>query len=119
MFQLSLEETQTISRSQIVTLKQGHNIKYLPYAFTEQSVAMLSGLLRSEVAVRVNTEIMRAFVRMREIVTTNTVILRKVEALERKVEGQDVELKKIFETIRELLNPVSIKKRNIGIRSDD
>ena len=63
MFQLNYQEVR-ISRSQIVTLKRGQNIKYLPHAFTEQGVAMLSSVLRSKRAVQVNIEIMRAFVRL-------------------------------------------------------
>ena len=62
MFQLSEEEAKSISRSQNATLKQGHNIKYLPYVFTEQGVAMLSGILTSDKAIEINIMIMDAFV---------------------------------------------------------
>jgi len=73
MFQLTPEESDHLlrSRSQIVTLKRGENIKYRPYVFTEQGVAMLSSVLHSPRAVAVNIEIMRAFVRLRQMLASN------------------------------------------------
>ena len=75
IFQLTPEESAAISRSQFVTLKQGKNLKYAPYAFTEQGIAMLSGVLQSSTAIKVNIEIMSAFVRLREIDATNSNLL--------------------------------------------
>ncbi len=118
MFQLTLEEANALLRSQFVTLKQGQHIKYAPYAFTEQGIAMLSGVLRSPTAIKVNVEIMRAFVRLREFISSNAVILRKVEALEKKVEGHDKGIGEVFQMIRELLNPTRTSKKSIGIRSE-
>jgi ethanolamine utilization protein EutP (predicted NTPase) len=97
MFALTTEEiamvSQTViplsdgerSRSQIVILKRGQNIKYRPYAFTEQGVAMLSSVLNSERAVKVNIAIMRAFVKLRETLETNRELARKFAELERRV----------------------------------
>ena len=67
MFQLTQTEASDLSRSQFVTLKKGHNIKYLPYAFTENGVAMLSGVLNSDLAITANIQIMRTFTKLREL----------------------------------------------------
>jgi hypothetical protein len=117
MFQLTDEESSRLSRSQFVTLNRGQNLKYAPYAFTEQGVAMLSSVLRSETAVRVNIEIMRAFLRFRELASTNAKILRKVEDLERRVTGHDAQLGQVFQAIRDLVQPATPAKRPIGIRN--
>ena len=118
MFQLERDEAEAISRSrsQSVTLKRGQNIKYLPYAFTEQGVAMLSSVLRSERAVRVNIEIMRAFVHLRQLLSTHADLARKLEALESKYDAQ---FKVVFDAIRELMAPAeSQPKRRIGFIPD-
>ena len=94
-----------------MTLKRGENIKYAPYAFTEQGVAMLSSVLRSERAVRVNIEIMRAFVRLRQMLGAHADLARKLAALERKYDSQ---FKAVFDAIRELMTPPPAKKRPIG-----
>ena len=117
MFQLSLEEGKALLRSQFVTLEENQHLKYAPYAFTEQGVAMLSGVLHSSTAIRVNLEIMRAFVRLRELVASNSELLKKVEALEEKFEGHDKKIHDVFQTIRDLLAPSLEKKRPIGIQS--
>lgn len=121
MFQLSTDEASRlkgsgsqVSRSQFVILKRGQNIKYLPYAFTEQGVAMLSSVLRSKRAVMVNIEIMRAFVRLRQILGTHADLARKLAALERKDHSQ---FKVVFDAIRELMTPLPAKKRPIGFGS--
>jgi hypothetical protein len=111
MFQLSKEEYQLL-RSQIVISKKGRGgRRYLPYVFTEQGVAMLSSVLRSERAVQVNIEIMRAFVRLRELVATHKDLARKLEALEKRYDAQ---FKVVFDAIRELMAPPTPKKRKIG-----
>ncbi len=106
------------SRSQIVTLNhapaagRGSNIKYLPYAFTEQGVAMLSGVLRSDRAIAVNIEIMRTFVKLRSMLESNKDLAKKLAALERKYDDQ---FRVVFEAIRELMAPPSSpKKKPIG-----
>lgn len=114
MFQLTLEEAQS-SRSQTVTLNRGANIKYLPYAFTEQGVAMLSSVLRSPRAVQVNVEIMRTFVRLRHMLQEDAVLARKLTALEKKYDAQ---FKVVFDAIRELMEPPAKPKRRIGFGGD-
>jgi len=88
-------------KSQFVTSSWG-GIRKPPYAFTEQGVAMLSSVLRSDRAVQVNIEIMRAFVRMRQILATHADLARKLEALEKKY---DTQFKAVFDAIRELMAP--------------
>ena len=103
MFQLTHEEAGRLG-SQTVTLRKGRgqHRKYLPYAFTEQGVAMLSSVLRSPRAVRVNIEIMRAFVRLREVLASQADLARKLDALEQKYDAQ---FKVVFDAIRELMAP--------------
>jgi hypothetical protein len=117
MFQLTREEALR-SRSQFVILneptpKRGKNIKYLPYAFTEQGVAMLSSVLRSPRAVQVNIEIMRAFVRLRQMLQQNTELARKLAHLEKKC---DIRFRAVFDAIRELMAQPAKPKRLIGFR---
>jgi hypothetical protein len=100
-------------RSQIGTSSWGGR-RYLPYAFTEQGVAMLSSVLRSKRAVMVNVEIMRAFVRLRQILGEHADLARKLAALERKYDSQ---FKAVFDAIRELMTPPPAKKRPIGFSS--
>jgi hypothetical protein len=90
------------SRSQSVTLKRGANVKYRPYAFTEQGVAMLSSVLRSKQAIAVNIEIMRAFVRLRQILASHADLARKLDALEKKYDSQ---FRVVFDAIRQLMQP--------------
>ena len=109
MFQLSMDELE-ILKSQIVTSSWG-GVRTLPYAFTEQGVAMLSSVLHSDRAVRVNIEIMRAFVRLRQMLASNAELARKLEALERKYDRQ---FKVVFDAIRQLTSPPATKRREIG-----
>ncbi len=110
MFQLTREKAEN-PRSQFVILKPGKNVKYLPFAFTEQGVAMLSSVLHSERAVRVNIEIMRAFVQLRQLLSSHADLARKLAALEKKYDAQ---FKVVFDAIRELMAPPSAPKRRIG-----
>ncbi|MCX5715480.1 MAG: ORF6N domain-containing protein [Candidatus Omnitrophica bacterium] len=119
MFQVSWEEAE-YSRSQFVTLKKGQNIKYLPYAFTEQGVAMLSSVLRSKRAIQVNIAIMRAFVKLRQILSTHKELAHKLSELEHKIEKHDTEIQAIFEAIRQLMEPPPRKERRvIGFHKPD
>jgi len=112
MFRLMPEEAVELSRSQFVTLKkQGQNIKYLPYAFTENGVAMLSSVLSSERAVEVNVQIMRTFVRLRLMLASNAELARKLQALEKKY---DTQFKVVFDAIKQLMKPDDPKKKQIG-----
>jgi hypothetical protein len=117
LFQLTDEEAAFL-RSQFVTLKpgRGRHRKYLPYAFTEQGVAMLSSVLRSPRAVRVNIEIMRAFVRLRELIATNKDLARRLDGLEKKY---DTQFKVVFDAIRQLMAPPDKTRRSIGFRVEE
>ena len=118
MFQLAQEEHDTL-RSQFVTLKRGRgrHRKYLPYVFTEQGVAMLSSVLRSRRAVLVNIEIMRAFVRLRQLAFSHKDLANKIRALEAKYEAHDAQIKEVFAAIRALMEPPpGVAKRRIGFR---
>ncbi len=97
-------------RSQFATSSWGGR-RYLPYAFTEQGVAMLSSVLRSKRAIQVNVEIMRAFVRLRRMLASNEELARKLAALEKKYDSQ---FRVVFDAIRELMAPPSPKQRRIG-----
>lgn len=109
MFQLTQAEFSNL-RSQIVTSSWGGR-RYVPYAFTEESVAMLSGILNSERAIQVNIEIMRAFVKLRKLIDTHKDLAKKIEQLEAKYDNQ---FKIVFEAIRELIKEDSKPKRRIG-----
>ncbi len=102
MFQLTREEVNAVlaSRSQIVILKPGQNIKYLPYAFTEQGVAMLSSVLRSPRAVEVNIAIMRTFVQLRRLMDSNRNLARRIEAMEKRYDEQ---FASVFDAIKRLI----------------
>jgi len=112
MFQLSQEEF-AILRSQSVTSSDWGGRRYPPYAFTEQGVAMLSSVLRSPCAIRVNIEIMRAFIRLRQMLASHVELARKLDALEKKYDAQ---FKVVFEAIRKLMVPPEPKQRAIGFR---
>jgi len=115
MFQLTAEEFDNLRyqsgtsnlRSQIGTSRWGGR-RYPPYAFTEQGVAMLSSVLRSDRAIHVNIEIMRAFVRLRSMLASNAELARKLAALEKKY---DTQFKVVFDAIRELMTPPEQKKK--------
>ena len=110
MFQLTEEEFYNL-KSQFVISSWGGLRRAKPYAFTEQGVAMLSSVLNSEIAIKVNIEIMRAFVRLRRLLASHADLARKLEALEKKY---DTQFKVVFEAIRELMKPPETKKRPIG-----
>jgi hypothetical protein len=114
MFQLTWKEARELSRSQIVTLKRGLNPKYRPIVFTEQGVAMLSGVLRSGRAIAVNIAIMRAFVRLRAILSSHVELSRRLDELERK---SDAQFKVVFDSLRKLILPAPRGPRSrIGFR---
>ena len=110
-FQLSAEEYQAL-RFQIGISKRGRGgRRFLPYAFTEQGVAMLSSVLRSKRAVLVNVAIMRTFVKLRELLATHRDLSRRLDGLERKYDAQ---FKVVFDAIRELMAPPAPPRRRIG-----
>ena len=112
MFVLTAEEAESL-RSQFVTLKKRsrRHRRYLPYAFTEQGVAMLSTVLNSERAIEVNIAIMRAFVRLRGILSTHKDLARKLADLERKLGEHDEKFAIVFEAIRQLMSPPATPPR--------
>jgi len=114
-FQLTPLEYESL-RSQIATLKQGRgqHRKYLPFAFTEQGVAMLSSVLNSDRAVEVNIQIMRAFVRLREFLATHRELADKLKELESKLGAHDQQIQVIFRAIQQLMAPAKTKRRPIG-----
>ncbi len=120
MFCLTFEETKTFLnyvlhiRSQNVTLKRGQHVKHPPYAFTEQGVAMLSSVLKSQRAIQVNIAIMRAFVSLRDMLSEHKEFVHKLDELERKLETHDIQIRNVFEVIRQLMRT----ERSRGDSSD-
>lgn len=112
MIELTLEETR-ILRSQTVILRHGTHTKYGAYAFTEQGIAMLSSILKSERAIAVNIEIMRTFVRLREVLTSHADLAKKLSLLESK---SDAQFKTVFEAIRQLMLSPAKSAPKIGFR---
>ena len=123
MFQLTRDEYADL-RSQIGASSSGHGgRRYPPYVFTEQGVAMLSGVLRSGRAIAVNVEIMRAFVELRRATASHAVIEERLEELERetaaKLGQHDEQLRQIFDALRRLISPPSRPKRHVGFAPPD
>jgi len=120
MFQLSKEETEEWQRanrlrSQIVTLKKGRGTqkKYRPYAFTEHGILMLSSVLKSERAVQVNIQIMRTFVRLREMLASNAALQQRLDDLESEY---DARFRIVFKAIRQLMREPASNTKPIGFR---
>ena len=110
MFELTKEEYDSL-RYQFGTLKRGEHSKYLPMAFTEQGVEMLSSVLKSRSAIEVNIAIMRAFVELRKMISSHANLERKLIALEKKYDEQ---FKVVFDAIRALMAPTEKPKQKIG-----
>lgn len=119
LFQLTPEEWKSL-RSQFVTLEnkgKGQYSKYLPYAFTQEGIAMLSSVLKSPRAIQVNIAIMRTFVKLRELMISHEDLSKKIETLESRYNAQ---FRVVFNSIREIINakpkelPSTITKRKIG-----
>jgi hypothetical protein len=115
MFQLNRPESEEIERlrSQTVILKRGQHRKYMPYAFTEQGIAMLSSVLRSPRAIQVNIAIMRTFVRFRQLLATHEELARRLEQLEWRQNEQGQQIQAVFETIQHLIEAPA-EERNDG-----
>jgi len=116
MFELTKEEFDGL-RSQIVTSKRG-GTRYLPMAFTEQGVAMLSGILNSSKAVYVNIKIMRVFVRMRQLIATSNELLKRIEKLEESENEQNRQITRIYQIIKQMIEPVYKNRKPIGFRQN-
>jgi hypothetical protein len=130
MFQLTWEETRAL-RSQFVILdeaekrgttspfgtsKRGHNIKYRPYAFTEHGVAMLSSVLRSKRAIHINILIIKAFVRMRELLETSQVLRERLAAMERQLGTHSKDIRMIYDVLQRLLTEPETPKEPMGFK---
>jgi hypothetical protein len=115
MFQLTSEEF-AVLRSQTVTSRGWGGRRYPPYAFTEQGVAMLAGVLNSPRAVQVNIEIMRAFVRLRRWLSSHAGLKKKLLELEEKYDGQ---FAIVFEALKQLMAPPEKKRKRIGFRGTE
>jgi hypothetical protein len=119
MFQLDAQEASAL-RSQFATSKRGRGgRRYLPYVFTEQGVAMLSSVLKSERAIQANIAIMRVFVRLREMMAAHKELAFKLAELEERLEGHDEQIQNIFEAIRQLMTPPEPPRRKIGFEAKE
>jgi hypothetical protein len=106
------------SRSQFATLKRGANTKYRPYAFTEHGAIMAASVLKSERAVKISVHVVRAFVKLREMLSTHRQLAQKLEALERRLDGHDDQIQALLAAIRELMvPPPEPPKKRIGFHS--
>jgi len=117
MFILSSQEFENL-RSQIGTSSWG-GARYIPMAFTEQGVSMLSGVLNSQVAIQVHIQIIRIFSKMRELLLTNKEILLKLETLENDVKDNKADIAAIFSALRQLIEQPSPKRKMIGFKPID
>jgi len=116
MFQLTDEEFENL-RSQFVTSKQGRGgRRYLPYAFTEHGAIMAANILNSGLAVEMSVYVVRAFVRLREMLATHRELAAKVAELERKTAGHDRQIIKIIKVIKQLMAPPAVTAKKIGFR---
>ncbi len=116
MFQLSKMDYDCLSSQIVSSNKKRGGRRYLPYAFTEHGVAMLSSVLRSEKAILVNIEIMRTFSRIRHFIASHKDLAQKLEELERKYDEQ---FRVVFDAIRQLMSPADPPKRRIGFEVED
>lgn len=117
MFQLTRKEFGNL-KSQFATSSWGGNRK-IPLAFTEHGILMLSGILNSKVAIKVNVRIIRIFIKMREMMLTHKDILLQLEQLEKDVTNNTKDIQVIFQYVKQLLNPPSPPRRKIGFIQDD
>ncbi|RJQ14669.1 MAG: ORF6N domain-containing protein [Nitrospiraceae bacterium] len=118
MFQLTKEEMKNWTSQIVISNKEKMGLRKMPFAFTENGVAMLSSVLNSERAITVNIQIMRTFTRLREMLITHKELARNLTQLERKIEKHDGEIKLIFDAIRQLMIPSETKKKKIGFKRE-
>ncbi|HZL35978.1 MAG TPA: ORF6N domain-containing protein [Tepidisphaeraceae bacterium] len=118
MFQLTRQETKLL-RSQSVILESRQHFKYLPYAFTEEGVAMLSAILHSPTAVQVSIQIMRVFVRLRQLLASNDQLRKRLVALERTMVDHNQKFAAVFDAIRQLMDePKQKRKPPVGYHTE-
>jgi ATP-dependent Clp protease ATP-binding subunit ClpA len=122
MIQLTHKEWSSLRSQNVTSNSQRGGRRYLPYAFTEQGIAMLSSVLRSDRAVAVNIQIMRTFARMRLLLSSNHELARRLDELEARLEKKltthDEAITAILSAIRQLMNPRANKRRPIGFTAD-
>ena len=118
MFQLTEDEAEILVSQNAIPSRK-HLGGYRPYVFTQEGIAMLSSVLRSKRAVLVNIAIMRAFVKLRQMLTTHRELARKFGELERRLEGYDQQIQSIFEAIRQLMAPSVPPRRRIGFHKEE
>ena len=119
MFRLTRAETEALNRSQIATGSQKHrDPRFPPYGFTEHGAIMAATILNSPRAVEMSLYVVRAFVRLRELLASNTALARKLNELEGKLKNHDEAIAAILSAIRELMNPPAPKRRGIGFTAN-
>lgn len=116
MFQLNDKEFENWKSQIVISNSQKMSLRKPPFAFTEQGVSMLSGVLNSAIAIQVHIQIVRIFTRMREMLLTNKDILLKLEKLEKDVKENKEDIAMIFEALKQLLNPPQQKRTMIGFK---
>ena len=115
MFQLTIVEFESLISQNVISKIQGRGgIRKLPYAFTEQGVAMLSSVLNSETAIQVNIRIIRVFTKMKQLLVDNKDLYLKIEKIENKLTAHDEDIQNIFVILKKLLQPTPIKRKAIG-----
>jgi hypothetical protein len=118
IFKLTKKEVDILVSQNVIPSKRSLG-GFMPYAFTEQGVAMLSGILHSKRAIQVNIAIMRVFVKLKQIISTHKELAHKLSDLERKIEKHDGHIQSIFEAIRQLIILPERQKRRIGFMSGE
>jgi phage regulator Rha-like protein len=119
MFQLTAAETKCLRSQNVISNSGRGGRRYRPYAFTQEGVAMLSSILRSDRAVQVNIAIMRAFTKMREMAATYSNLARQLAELEGRCDTHDDNIKLVFDTLRELIQAPNRHRRRMGFVNDD
>ena len=119
MFQLTEQELEDWKSQIVISNSEKMGLRKRPLAFTEQGVAMLSSVLNSETAIRVNIQIIRVFTRMRQMLSTQKDILLQLEKMEKKLTGHDEDIQLIFKYLKQLLNPPQQPRRRIGFKTNN
>ncbi len=115
MFQLSQKEFESLISQTVISKQVGRGgTRKLPYVFTEQGVAMLSSVLNSETAIQVNIQIIRVFIKMKQLLLDNKELYLKIERIENKLTAHDEDIQNIFVILKKLLQPPPIKRKAIG-----
>jgi hypothetical protein len=120
IFQLTKEEFENLILQNAISKSKGRGgTRKMPFAFTEQGVSMLSGVLNSGIAIQVHIQIIRVFAKMREILFTHKDILLQLEKIEKKLTGHDEDIAIIFQYLKKLLTPPQPPRTRIGFRRND